>query len=310
MYESEKTSREFWTQPQKAAEEAEREKLFIDDIIQKSHIEKELLKNLDGINTAFDGGAGTGRFSILLARRGVKVTHFDISRPMIDKAKELAGKQGVLGNMEFVEGSLEDLSMFSDKQFDLVMSFDAPISYTYPYQEIAIRNLIRIARRKIIISVSSRLGSVPYFFNPAQKAQYTLDKSSDNALVKYSLDSLKRLGGFTPDIKEADNVFHYGVMGNILKIMEESESGGKPWPVTYAFMPDELKDLMEKCGAWNVKLAGPGALSRSIPNEVLVTIMKDEKMKSEFLDLCYEYDRKLWVCGFGKDNLLASADLE
>ena len=29
-----------------------------DDIIQKSHIEKELLSHLDGIKTVFDGGAG------------------------------------------------------------------------------------------------------------------------------------------------------------------------------------------------------------------------------------------------------------
>ena len=63
---------------------------FIDDIVQKSHIEKEILSHLDGIETAFDGGAGSGRFSILLAEQGIKVTHFDISQPMIDKAKELA----------------------------------------------------------------------------------------------------------------------------------------------------------------------------------------------------------------------------
>ncbi len=54
-----------------------------DDIIQKSHIEKELLSHLDGIKTVFDGGAGCGRFSILLAKHGLEVTHFDISQPMI-----------------------------------------------------------------------------------------------------------------------------------------------------------------------------------------------------------------------------------
>lgn len=59
--------------------EAEREQTFIDDIVQKAHIEKELLTHLDGIQTVFDGGAGCGRFSILLAKRGLQVTHFDIS---------------------------------------------------------------------------------------------------------------------------------------------------------------------------------------------------------------------------------------
>ena len=68
--------------PQKADEEADREKLFIDDIIQKAHLEREILGHLEGVETVFDGGAGYGRFSILLARRGLRVTHFDLSRPI------------------------------------------------------------------------------------------------------------------------------------------------------------------------------------------------------------------------------------
>ena len=77
---STRISERMWNQPDKGELEAERENTFIDDIVQKSHIEKELLSNLDGIETVFDGGAGCGRFSILLAKQGLKVTHFDISR--------------------------------------------------------------------------------------------------------------------------------------------------------------------------------------------------------------------------------------
>ena len=84
---STRISERMWNQPDKGKLEAERENTFIDDIVQKSHIEKELLASIDGIETAFDGGAGCGRFSILLAKRGIHVTHFDISQPMIDKAK-------------------------------------------------------------------------------------------------------------------------------------------------------------------------------------------------------------------------------
>jgi len=69
----------FWNLPQKGEEEAAREQNFIDDIISKAHIERLLLENLGDVRTAFDGGAGAGRFSLLLAARGVHVTHFDIS---------------------------------------------------------------------------------------------------------------------------------------------------------------------------------------------------------------------------------------
>src|SRR5699024_3728712 len=100
-----------------------------------------------GVETVFDGGAGSGRFSILLARHGCKVTHFDISQPMLDKARELAQQAGVLDRITFVKGALEELSAYQDRSFDLVMSFDAPVSYTYPHQEQVLGELVRMAKK-------------------------------------------------------------------------------------------------------------------------------------------------------------------
>ena len=114
---------------------------------------------------------GCGRFSILLAKKGCAVTHFDISQPMIDKAKELAAKEGVLDKITFVNGALEDLKGFNDKTFHMVISFDSPISYTYPNQKQVIGELVRICRKRIMLSVSSRLGYLPYLANPIQKNQ-------------------------------------------------------------------------------------------------------------------------------------------
>ena len=141
---SRKISERLWNLPEKGELESRREETYIDDIVQKSHIERELLSSLDNIKTVFDGGAGCGRFSILLAKHGCEVTHFDISQPMIDKARELAKREGVLDKITFVKGALEDLSQFADRAFDMVVSFDAPISYTYPRQEQVIRELVRI----------------------------------------------------------------------------------------------------------------------------------------------------------------------
>ena len=69
---STKISERLWNLPDKGERESKREEIFIDDIIQKSHIEKELLSNLDDIETVFDGGAGCGRCSVLLAKKGCK----------------------------------------------------------------------------------------------------------------------------------------------------------------------------------------------------------------------------------------------
>lgn len=306
---SRKISERLWNLPDKGELESHREETFIDDIIQKSHLEKEILFNLDGIKTVFDGGAGCGRFSILLAKCGCEVTHYDISQPMIDKAKELAEKEGVLDKITFVKGALEDLRNFEDKLFDMVISFDAPVSYTYPNQERVIGELTRICRKRIMISVSSRLGYLPYLANPIQKNQFILDKNCDDPFVKWCMDHKENaIAGFSFDKDAAMKLWTDGLMGGDDEIAEY-ENGGTPWCITYTFMPDELKNILERFGVKNIKMAGPGAYARTIPNELLVKIMNDPKQCADFLDFCYHYDANPFVCGMGKDNLLVSGEL-
>ena len=304
-----KISERLWNMPDKGELESHREETYIDDIIQKNHIEKELLNHLDGIRTVFDGGAGCGRFSILLAKHGCEVTHFDISQPMIDKAKELARKEGVLDKISFVKGALEDLKDFRDKSFDMVISFDAPISYTYPNQEQVISELVRICRKRIIISVSSRLGYLPYLSNPIQKNQFILDENCSDPFVKWCIrNRANAIETFHFSKDAVMKVWSDGLMGGADEIAEY-EAGGTPWCITYTFMPDELENILKGLGIKNIKLAGPGAYARTLPNEILVKIMKDPKQRSDFLDFCYRYDSNPYVCGMGKDNLLARGEL-
>lgn len=307
---SRKISERLWNMPDKGELESHREETFIDDIIQKSHIEKELLAHLEGIQTVFDGGAGCGRFSILLAKYGCEVTHFDISQPMIEKAKELAEKEGVLEKIKFVKGALEDLKDFGDKSFDMVISFDAPISYTYPNQEQVIGELVRICRKRIMISVSSRLGYLPYLANPIQKNQFILDENCDDSFVQWCIhNKANAVEAFWFNEEAIWKLWEEGLMGGADEIAEY-EKGGVPWCITYTFMPDELESILKGFGVKNVKLAGPGAYARTLPNELLVKIMRDEKQRAQFLEFCHRYDSNPFVCGMGKDNLLAWGDCE
>ena len=302
---SQKISERQWNQPDKGELESHREETYIDDIIQKDHIERKLLENLDGITTVFDGGAGSGRFSILLAKRGLKVTHFDISQPMIDKARELAEKEDVLDKITFVKGALEDLSAYKDGEFDLVMSFDAPVSYTYPNQERVLSELVRICGKRIIISVSSRLGSLPYLANPIQKNQFILDENSEDPFVRWLVEHRSEaVEGFVFRKSELDRVMADGLLGGEQEIAEY-ENGGAPWCITYTFMPDELERILGSLGVRDIRLSGPGAFGRTIPREILLKIMNDPSQKKDFLDFCYVYDSNKYVCGMGKDNLLA-----
>lgn len=306
---SSKISERMWNLPDKGERESKREETFIDDIIQKSHIEKELLSSLDGIETVFDGGAGSGRFSILLAKNGCKVTHFDISQPMIDKAYEIAKTADVLSNITFVKGKLEDLSAYADRSFDLVMSFDSPISYTYPNQESVISELVRIAKKRIIISVSSRLGSLPHISNPLQSNQFILYDNNSDPWVQWCIKNRESvIEGFRFNKNLCDELYKHGISDYSNEIAEY-DAGGAPWPITYWFMPDELQEILERFGVKNVKLAGPGAYARTIPNEILRKIMHDPQQKMDFLEFCHEYDQNPYVLGMGKDNLFAKGEL-
>ena len=306
---SQKISERMWNLPDKGELESHREETYIDDIIQKSHIERKLLENLEGIETVFDGGAGCGRFSILLAKHGCRVTHFDISQPMIDKAKELAEQAGVIDRITFVKGALEDLGAFADKSFDMAVSFDAPISYTYPNQEHVVGELVRLAKKRIVISVTSRLGCLPYYANPIQKSQFILDENSDDPFVRWCISNRQNaIDTFHFEKANIEKLMADGLMGGENEIAEY-EKGGTPWCITYAFLPNELESLLRGLGVKNIEMAGPGAYARTIPRELLVKIMNDSKQRSDFLDVCYQYDSNPYVCGMGKDNLLAKGDL-
>lgn len=306
---SQKISERQWNLPDKGELESRREQTYIDDIIQKDHLQRKLLENLEGVKTVFDGGAGSGRFSILLAKLGCEVTHFDISQPMINKAKELAETEEVSDRITFVKGALEDLSAYADHSFDLVISFDAPISYTYPNQEKVIRELIRIARKRVMFSVSSRMGSLPYLCNPVQKNQFILDENSDDPFVKWCVANRENaFASFHFNKQRAEQVFSDGLMGGQDEI-DEYENGGAPWCITYTFMPDELEKIMRECGVKHTRLSGPGAYARTIPHEILVKLMNDPEQKKDFLDFCYQFDSNPYVCGMGKDNLLATGTI-
>lgn len=160
-----------------------------------------------------------------------------------------------------------------------------------------------------MISVSSRLGYLPYLANPIQKNQFILCQNAEDPFVQWCISNKETaIQTFSFDRSLAEKLMSDGLMGGDEEIAEY-ERGGIPWCITYTFMPDELKSLLNNLGAKNIELAGPGAYARTIPNELLVKIMNDAKQRADFLDFCYQYDSTPYVCGMGKDNLFAKCDL-
>jgi ubiquinone/menaquinone biosynthesis C-methylase UbiE len=66
-----------------------------------------------------DAGCGGGAHTVRFAKRGFYCTGVDISRPMLERAKELAAAEGVAPRVSYVCCGLEDLSRL-DTRFDAV----------------------------------------------------------------------------------------------------------------------------------------------------------------------------------------------
>jgi hypothetical protein len=207
--------------------------------------------------------------------------------------------------MRFELGRVGDLTQYEDGRFDLVICCDAPISYTYPDHVRTIAELTRVAAQALVISVSSRLGYVPYAFNPLQKQQYFADPTSKAPDVQLYLGQTD-LSSFVPDLDSVWRALTSGIPGDRERVEREYAAGRAPWPHNYLFMPDELREILVRTDVCDVRLSGPGALARSIPNEVLRTLLLNDDYRGRFLDLCYEFDSNPAVCGLGKDNLAAS----
>lgn len=307
MRDYEAIAAKFWNLPSKGEEESRRETLFMDDIIQKAHLDREIEALLPGVQTVLDAGGGAGRFSIPLAKRGLKVTHLDVSASMLAKAKETAEAEGVLENLTFVQARLTDIARYPDAHFDLVLSFDAPVSYVYPKQDDVLRELVRVSRKAVVVSVVSRLGASHYWFNPTYKRQYIIDPDSTDPLMKwYPALTPELLDKWYPDFEDYRRFRETGLLEDPQSVQAEMERGKTPWPVTYCFRPQELKTVLEEAGLQGVRLAGPGALARSIPQPVLKKLLFTPSLRQEFLDACYEYDSDPHVCGMGTDTLVAS----
>jgi ubiquinone/menaquinone biosynthesis C-methylase UbiE len=102
---------------------------------------KALLEALPRPATALDAAAGTGRWAVYLAERGVQVTAIDQSPEMLAVARQKARVRGL--GMSFAEGRLDQLPLPS-AAFDLVICALA-LSHV-PDLGAAIAELARVVR--------------------------------------------------------------------------------------------------------------------------------------------------------------------
>lgn len=123
-----------------------------------------------------DAGCGAGRYSVEFAKKGCKVSLFDISDEQLKIAKEKIDEAKVSDNIEGIyQGDIRDLSQFKNEEFDIVVCYGAPLSYVIKNRDGAIFEFNRVLSKngRLFISVNNKWGILkmllgnkhPDFFN-------------------------------------------------------------------------------------------------------------------------------------------------
>lgn len=97
-------------------------------------------------------GAGTGRYSISLAKTGYDVTSVELVESNLDVLK--ANSKG-LANLQAYQGDALDLSRFADNSFDVTLLF-GPLYHLYESKDVqkAIDEAIRVTKPEGVILVA------------------------------------------------------------------------------------------------------------------------------------------------------------
>ncbi len=269
-----------------AAKATKEERDFADEAVNRALRWREIERQLESVKTILDIGAGTGVFSIPLARRGFSVTHLDFSPEMLKIAREKAND---LRNISFIQGNAVNLSQFRDRSFDLVLNLDGAISFSGSEAERALSESCRVTKKKLIATVSHRAWMVACF----TVASLLREKRLFPAVYEMIKTGQWHQGQY-PD----NTLLSRGVTQDYLGALK-------------AFLPNELRKMIVQSGMRILRLGGLGSLANLCGGEVLKPVLEDEALFEEFLNLCEDFDKEILPEGPGtkeRAGLIAVAE--
>ena len=193
-----------------------------------------------------DAGSGPGRFSIVAAEQGAKVTVLDLSASQLQIAREKIGQADLMESVEdFVHGDITDLSRFPDGCFDAAICYGGALSYVCERRREAAAELVRVVRPGgiLLISVMSRYGA--------------------------SLNLVRRPS--IPILKDAERWDVWGVVENGDLPGFPSVQVNMQHPPMHMFTSEELRDFLPDCEVLEVAGSNVTAYEGSAAIEEIAT---------------------------------------
>ncbi len=245
-----------------------------DEAINRALRWREIERHLDGVRTVLDVGGGTGAFSIPLAKRGLSVTHVDLSPQMLERAK---AKATGLSTIEFVEANAVDLSSLGERTFDLVLNLDGAISFCGPAAKAALHESARLTGRTLIVTVSHRAWMTAVWLGQS------LEAAGD---VLPSAQEMFDRGEWRQDTATDAETFAAGATGGYLGTLR-------------SFLPEELAASIRAEGLYVERVGGLGSLSLLAGREAVRRAATDDALLQRFVELADRFDREIMPQGPG-----------
>ena len=232
---------------------------------------REIERHLQGVKTILDVGGATGAFSIQLAERGYSVTHLDFSPAMLDIARN---KSRALENIRFIEANAADLSEFRDRSFDLVLNMDGPISSSGSEAGQVLRESCRVTGNRLIVTVAHRAWMAAAIAGA----------------------SVKATGRLLPAVRALmfEGAWHAEQFPENAALTEQFS-----FIALKAFLPGEVKAIMEQAGMKVLRAGGIGSLAALCDEDAIEQALASDSLFQEFLDMCEHFDKEILSDGPG-----------
>lgn len=197
MKRNKNSSKEYYSQ-KKVAEGYDEErftttggKMF--DTFEKNVVISNLPKNREGVKV-LDAGAGSGRFTIEMAKRGFDVVSCDYSSVMLDAIKSKIKDIGFKNRVTLSKQDVTNLT-FNDEEFDFICCMRVFINLDTIENEVkALKELVRVCKPGGTVVFDIVNPKSLAIFGPAKESMITMKKAKDVILAIPGIEIKKCFG--------------------------------------------------------------------------------------------------------------------
>jgi len=200
-----------------------------------------------------DAGGGTGRWTVRIAKKALKVVLMDISEGMLKAAAQRIKRERVKEHVVIKKGDITRTG-YPDETFDLI--FCEHVLFLFKKPDIVMKELSRILKKKARLIISAQNRYVQSLVSLSEKP-----KSDD---VRAALDILQTKKYSAMDKK-----------GNV-KI--------------YTWAPEEFREILERNGFHVERIVGKGY---TMPLRVSKELFMKKKYSQDLLDKIVEFELEL-----------------